>query len=87
MKKKTASKPPTRKAFARRLGISRQALEHHMKNPTAPPLGDVPGWNAHLVIHGKLAALPPKMRDALGVEKAKKRCEQARLLTVDPGEL
>lgn len=25
--------------------------------------------------------------DALGVEKARKRCEQARLLTVDPGEL
>ena len=54
--------PKNQKELAARLGVSRQTIAHHLKQKDAPPIGDVPGWTAHLAAHGRDGSAPPDLK-------------------------
>jgi len=47
------------------LGISRQALNVHLKAPGHPPIDDLGAWEVLLAERGRAATSPPKLRDAI----------------------
>jgi hypothetical protein len=55
----------TKSALAAVLGVSRQALAVHLKQPDAPPLDDIAGWEVLLAARGREGTSPPKLRDAI----------------------
>jgi hypothetical protein len=57
MKKQTTKKRTQRgqkAALARKLGISPQALNYHLKHPDAPALDDLAGWDSHLAAYARI---------------------------------
>jgi len=58
-------KPMNKSQWAEVLGITKQALDHHLKNPAAPKVGDLEGWEMFLAEHGRVGSAPPKLRDAI----------------------
>lgn len=57
MNKKAPRKPIRRRGekaeLARKLGITRQLLSYHLRNPSAPQIGDVNGWHLFLATTGR----------------------------------
>lgn len=52
----------TQAALARTLGITRQALNWHLKNSDAPPVGDVKAWIQFLAENGREGSAPANVR-------------------------
>lgn len=62
-KKSKNSKTESAASFARRIGISPQGLQHHVKaSEDAPPIGDVDAWIKFLAVHGREGSAPPDLR-------------------------
>lgn len=55
--------------LAAKLGVSRQALNHHLRNPTAPPVGDVAAWEKFLTHHGRVETAPEDLRRKIVLKK------------------
>lgn len=55
--------------LARQLGITRQALEHHLKNPEHPAMDDLPAWTTFLAAVGRERTVPQDMKRALAIER------------------
>jgi hypothetical protein len=68
---KTINQPPkaktklTKSQLALALGISRQALNVHLKAPGHPPIDDIAAWEILLAERGRAGTSPPKLRDAI----------------------
>ena len=66
---KKSNRPPksklTKSQLAVALGISRQALNVHLKAPGHPPIDDLGAWEVLLAERGRAATSPPKLRDAI----------------------
>lgn len=78
MKKSVKPKAITRVAtrgeqnrLAKRLGISRQLLSLHLKDPSAPKLDDIDGWITYQAAHGRAGSDPPDIKRKI----AEKRLE------------
>jgi len=65
----TANRKFTKTAFADALGISRQALNVHLKAPDAPPIGDLDAWQIYLAAHGRIGSAPDDLRRAIAQER------------------
>ena len=57
--------------LAKRLGISRQLLSLHLKDPSAPKLNDIEGWINYQAAHGRAGSDPPDIKRKI----AEKRLE------------
>lgn len=64
MKNTNPPKPKFNKsALASVLGISRQALNVHLRKPDHPPIDDIAAWEALLAERGREGTAPGKYRD------------------------
>ena len=59
----------TKAALADALGISRQALNVHLKSPDAPQIDDLTGWQVFIAAHGREGTAPPDLRRAIAQER------------------
>jgi phage terminase Nu1 subunit (DNA packaging protein) len=60
----------TKTELARRLKISRQLLQWHLKQPDAPKnLNDVSAWRTYFEDVAREAGLPPKLREQLAEQR------------------
>ena len=67
MKKQTTQ---TKASLAGKLGITRQLLNHHLKNPLAPKdLGDIDAWTEFLLANGRDAGLPVEIRKKIAEQR------------------
>jgi hypothetical protein len=89
---KKSNRPPksksklTKSQLAVALGISRQALNVHLKTPGHPPIDDIAAWEILLAERGRAGTSPPKLRDAIARERLailkeehKKRARENRI--------
>ena len=89
---KKSNRPPkaktklTKSQLALALGISRQALNVHLKAPGHPPIDDLGAWEVLLAERGRAGTSPPKLRDAIArqrlailKEEHKKRARENRI--------
>jgi|ERR1043166_7981596 hypothetical protein len=67
--KPASAVPATAAELARILGVSRQLISAHQKDPDAPPIGDVDGWTAYLAAHGREQSGPPELRAQIGAQR------------------
>lgn len=61
----------TKSALADALGISRQALNVHLKSPDAPPVDDIAAWQILLAERGRIGSAPAELRAAIAAERLK----------------
>src|SRR5208283_4165711 len=61
----------TKSALADALGISRQALNVHLKSPDAPPIDDITAWQVLLAERGRIGSVPEELRRAIAQERLK----------------
>lgn len=69
---KTTKRPKakfTKSALADALGISRQALNVHLKSPDAPPIDDVAAWQVLLAAKGRIGSAPKELRHEIARER------------------
>jgi len=66
---KRQAKKLTKSALADSLGISRQALNVHLKKPDAPPIADIAGWQVFLAAHGRIGTAPADLRREISAER------------------
>ncbi len=67
--KKTGS-GPNQNQLAKALGISKQLMSLHLKNPEAPKaLDDIDGWTKFLAVHGREGSAPPDLRRAISQKR------------------
>ena len=59
---KRQAKNLTKSALADSLGISRQALNVHLKKPDAPKIADLAGWQIYLAANGRIGTSDGKYR-------------------------
>jgi hypothetical protein len=70
--KNPKNKPATKAELARQLGISRQLLAWHAKQPDAPTdIGDVAAWQFYLADQARDAGLPVKHRLEISRQRAR----------------
>jgi hypothetical protein len=76
----------TKSQLAVALGISRQALNVHLKVPGHPPIDDLGAWEVLLAERGREGTSPPKLRADIGFarlailkEEHKKRARENRI--------
>ena len=69
--KPTTKQKLTKSALADALGISRQALNVHLKLPDAPPIDRIDLWQVLLAERGRIGTAPEDLRRSI----AKKRLE------------
>src|ERR1700744_3030499 len=78
MKKKADKKTPiTQSQLARALGVTKQVVHWHIQNGDAPPLDDIAAWQALLAEIGREGTLPAKLREKIGVARARLIAAQA----------
>jgi hypothetical protein len=96
MKKSKKAKPAakqklTKSALADALGISRQALNVHLKSPDAPQVDDVDAWQIYLAANGRIGTAPEDLRRAIAEKRLaimeETRRKQARENEVEAGKL
>ena len=75
---KTKSPKPTQASLARQLGVSRQLVSAHFKDPDAPKLDDVSGWAAFFAARGRSGSAPPELRAKLAQARLDILKEQKR---------
>ena len=73
-------KPTNQKELAAALGVSRQTIAHHLKQPGVPPIGDVKAWQIHLAAHGRDGSAPPDLRRKLAEKRLEILTETKRQL-------
>jgi len=59
----------TKSALADALGISRQALNVHLKLPDAPPISDMAAWQILLAAKGRIGSAPKELRHEIASER------------------
>ena len=59
----------TKSALAAALGITRQALNVHIKKPDAPCLADLEGWQVYLAANGRIGTAPADLRREISAER------------------
>ena len=59
----------TKSALADSLGISRQALNVHLKKPDAPKIADLAGWQIYLAANGRIGTAPADLRREISAER------------------
>ena len=95
MKLGKTQRPPksklTKSALADALGITRQALQGHLKKPDAPPIADIEGWQVYLAAHGRIGTAPADLRREISAERlailkaTREKLDRANL--IEAGEL
>jgi hypothetical protein len=91
-KARLATKPKlTKSALADALGISRQALNVHLKSPDAPPVDDLDAWQIWLAAHGRIGTAPEDLRRAIAEKRLaimeETRVKQSRENDIEAGKL
>ena len=66
---KRQAKNLTKSALADSLGISRQALNVHLKKPDAPKIADLAGWQIYLAANGRIGTAPADLRREISAER------------------
>jgi len=88
--KPTAKQKITKSAFADALGISRQALNLHLKSLDAPPIGDIDGWQIFLAAHGRIGTAPEDLRRTIALKRIaimeETRVKQKRANDIEAGK-
>jgi len=91
MKTKRTKGKTTKSSLADALGISRQALNVHLKSPDAPQIDDLTGWQVFIAAHGREGTAPPDLRRAIALERLEilkeTRAKLARENKIAGGEL
>jgi hypothetical protein len=59
----------TKSALADSLGISRQALNVHLRKPDAPRIADLEGWQVYLAANGRIGTAPADLRREISAER------------------
>jgi len=76
VKKKITGKRTNLAEFARKLGISKQLLNHYLKEPAAPKLTDEKAWIDFIAVHGREGSGPPDLRRAIAAKRLELISEQ-----------
>jgi hypothetical protein len=88
---KTHKGKTTKSSLADALGISRQALNVHLKSPDAPPVEDLAAWQVYLAAHGRIGSAPAELRHEIAAERLailkETRAKIARENKIAAGEL
>jgi hypothetical protein len=91
MKTKRTKGKTTKSSLADALGISRQALNVHLKSPDAPPVEDLAAWQVYLAAHGRIGSAPAELRHEIAAERLailkETRAKLARENEVEAGAL
>lgn len=76
--KQAKETPRTQRELATILGVSPAALNYHVRKGDAPPLDDIPAWEAFLGANGREGSLPEELRRKIGEQRHKLLAASAR---------
>jgi hypothetical protein len=62
MKTRKPKKNATKSSLSRLLGVSRQLISAHCKDPDAPPIDNPEKWALFLAAKGRSGSVPPELR-------------------------